>query len=98
MVTAEQKSNNVKAFEAVVKVAAFGGGPIAPLTEWYSLDPIHPTGGYWYFSSECPACRRPCLLFRDFSDGNLGNPFRNCGVEVTCNFCKAGLLCASETN
>jgi hypothetical protein len=97
VVTAEQKSNNAKAFEAVVKVAAFGGGPIAPLTGWYSLAPIHPIGGYWYFASACSACRRPCPLFRDFSDGNLGNPFRNCGVEATCNFCNASLRCASET-
>jgi hypothetical protein len=95
--TAGQKSNNVKAFEAVVKVAAFGGGPIAPLTDWYSLAPIQPSGGCWYFSFECQACRRPCPLFRDFSDGNLGNPFRNCGVEATCDFCKASLRCASET-
>ena len=96
MVTPAQKSKNVKAFEDVVKVAALGGGPIAPLTEWYSLAPIQPTGGYWYFSFECPACRRPCPLFRDFSDGHLGSPFTNCGVQAICNFCKASLRCASE--
>jgi hypothetical protein len=97
VVTPEQKSKNVKAFEDVVKVAALGDGPIAPLTEWCSLAPIQPTGGYWYFSFECPACRRRCPLFRDFSDGHLGSPFTNCGVQAICNFCKANLRCASES-
>lgn len=89
VVTPEQKVKNVEAFESLIKVAAYGGGPILPLTEWCSLAPIHPTGGYWYFSFECPACRLVSPMFRDFSDGNLGNPFVNFGLVATCYFCKA---------
>jgi hypothetical protein len=96
VVTPEQKFRNVKAFEDLVKVAALGGGPIAPLTAWFSLAPIQPTGGHWFFSFECPACRRASPLFRDFSEGHLGSPFRNCGVQAICYFCKANVLCASE--
>lgn len=88
---------NVEAFESLIKVAAFGDGPILPLTEWYSLAPIHPTGGYWYFSFECPACQRVSPIFRDYSDGNLGNPFVNYGVVAICYFCQANIRCASET-
>jgi hypothetical protein len=43
----EQEVNNVKAFESLVKVAAFGGGPILPLTGWYTLAPIEANGGCW---------------------------------------------------
>lgn len=96
MATAEQKSTNVRAFEDLVKVAAFGGGPIAPLTSWYSLGEIEPIGGYWYFSFNCPSCERDSPLFRDFSDGHLGSPFRSCGVRASCFFCKVELRCASE--
>lgn len=96
VVTPEQKLKNVKALEDVVKVAALGGGPIAPLTDWFSLAPIQPTGGCWYFSFACPACRRVSPLFRDFSDGHLGSPFANCGVQTICYFCKANVHCASE--
>ena len=96
MVTPEQQSMNVKAFEDVIKVAAFGGAPIAPLTDWYSLAPIQPNGGYWYFSFECPACRHASPLFRDSSDGHLGSPFTNCGVQAICYFCKANVRFASE--
>lgn len=45
VVTIEQKVKNVTAFETVVKVAAIGETPIAPLTNWYSLAPINPIGG-----------------------------------------------------
>lgn len=97
MVTPEQRLQNVKAFEAVVKVAAIGeGGPIAPLTDWSSLAPIQPAGGYWYFSFECEACHRVSPMFRDFSDGHLGNPFVKYGVRTTCYFCNANVQCASE--
>ena len=93
----EQEVNNVKAFEALVKVAAYGDGPILPLTGWYSLAPIEPAGGYWYFSFECPTCHRVSPMFRDFSDGHLGSPFKNYGVRTTCYFCKAAVQVASET-
>ncbi len=97
MIPPEQQAKNVNAFETVVKVAAFGGGPIAPLTNWHSLAPIKPTGGLWYFSFDCPACQRVSPMFRDFSDGNLGNPFTKYGVDVTCHFCKANVRCASQS-
>lgn len=88
---------NVKAFETLIKVAALGeGGPIAPLTHWYQLGPIQPTGGYWYFSFECPTCHRVSPMFRDSSDGHLGNPFKNYGVTAACYFCNANVQCASE--
>lgn len=93
---AEQEVNSVKAFESLVKVAAFGGGPILPLTGWYSLAPIEPAGGCWYFSFDCPTCHRVSPMFRDSSDGHLGNPFKNYGVLATCYFCKATAHCASE--
>jgi DUF2971 family protein len=96
VVIPEQQAKNVTAFESLVKVAAFGGGPIQPLTDWYSLAPIQPTGGLWYFSCKCQKCHRMFPLFQDFSDGDLGNPFRNYGVRVTCLFCNANLDCASE--
>jgi hypothetical protein len=92
----EQQVNNVKAFESLVKVAAFGGGPILPLTSWYTLAPIEPAGGCWYFSFECLTCHGASPMFRDFSDGHLGNPFKNYGVFATCYFCKATAQCASD--
>jgi hypothetical protein len=92
----EQEVNNVKAFESLVEVAAFGGGPILPLTGWYTLAPIEPVGGCRYFSFECPTCHRVAPMFRDFSDGHLGNPFRSYGIRATCYFCKATDQCASE--
>jgi hypothetical protein len=94
--TAEQEAKNVKAFESVVKVAALGGGPILPLGHWFTLAPIEPTGGHWYFSVECPVCRRMSPMFRDFSDGHLGRPFTNGGVVVVCYFCKADVRCVAE--
>jgi hypothetical protein len=96
-VTSEQELKNVKAFEALVKVAAYGDGPILPLTEWYSLAPIEPAGGCWYFSFECPKCHQASPMFRDFSDGHLGNPFQRYGVRTTCYFCKVPVQVASET-
>lgn len=35
-------------------------------------------------------------MFRDFSDGNLGNPFVDYGFNATCFFCKSNIKCASE--
>ncbi len=88
---------NVKAFESVVKVAAFGGGvPIAPLTDWWSIERIQPTGGLWYFSFQCPTCRRSSPLFQDYSDGNLGRPFKGCGFMSICVFCATKVRCAAE--
>lgn len=96
VVSSKQKKQNVKAFENLVKVAALGGGPIHPLIGWTSLAPIEPTGGYWYFSFECPECNETSPMFRDFSDGNLRNPFEKFGVHVPCYFCKANVECPSE--
>ena len=69
---------------------------MAPLPDWLSLAPIAPAGGYWYFSFECPECGETSPMFRDFSDGNLGNPFVNYGFHATCFFCKSNVKCASE--
>jgi len=96
LVTPEQKARNVKACEDLIKVAALGGGPVAPLPDWLSLAHITPAGGYWYFSFDCPECRKTSPMFRDFSDGNLGNPFVNYGFHATCFFCKSNIECASE--
>lgn len=88
---------NVKAFESVVKVAAFGGrSPIAPLTQWYSIEQIQPTGGLWYFGFRCPVCQRSSPLFQDFSDGNLGQPFKGYGFISSCAFCATKVQCAAE--
>jgi hypothetical protein len=35
-------------------------------------------------------------MFRDYSDGHLGKPFKGCGVHATCYFCKASAQCTSE--
>jgi hypothetical protein len=35
-------------------------------------------------------------MFRDFSDGDLGNPFSGYGMQATCYLCKANVRCASE--
>lgn len=94
--TPEQKANNVKAFENLIKSATFAGVQVAPLNEWFSLAPITPRGGYWYFSFECPKCGKTSPMFRDFSDGNLGNPFVNYGLHTTCFSCKSNIKCASE--
>lgn len=96
VVTSEQKSRNVEAFEKLVKVASLGEGPIAPLTDWYSLAPTEPMGGHWYFGFDCPACSRFSPLFLDFSDGHLGNPFSSYGVQATCYSCKVNVRCPSE--
>ncbi len=96
MITPEQLIKNVNALETLIKVAAIGGRPIEPLTNWYPLAPIQPTGGLWYFSFECPVCRRIFPLFRDFSEGDLGNPFVGYGVRAPCLFCKANLQCPSQ--
>lgn len=96
MVSAEQESKNVKAFEAVVKVAALGDGPILPLDAWYFLAPIEPIAGVWYFSVDCPVCNRVSPIFRDFSDGNLGSPFKQYGVQVNCRSCKSKIRSPSE--
>lgn len=96
MTARDQTEANVNAFESVVKVAAFGGGAIRPLEEWYSLAPIQPSGGFWYFAFNCPVCLRASPLFRDFSDGHLGKPFKGCGVRLICHFCKAPVRCSSE--
>jgi hypothetical protein len=96
VVSLDQKLKNVTAFETVVKVASLGGAPVAPLTDWYSLAPIQPSGGRWYFGFECPTCNRFSPMFLDFSDGNMGNPFRNHGVHATCYFCQSNVRCASE--
>lgn len=94
--TPEQKANNVRAFENLIKSAVFGGVQVAPLHDWFSLAPITPEGGYWYFSFECPQCRKTSPMFRDFSDGNLGNPFVNYGFNAVCIFCNSNVKCASE--
>jgi Protein of unknown function (DUF2971) len=96
VVTPERRGSNVKAFEDLIEVASYAEGPVAPLTDWYSLAPIQPTGGYWYFSFECPACRRISPMFRDCSEGRLGNPFVNYGFRAICYFCNAHIRCASE--
>lgn len=95
--TPEQKAQNVKAFETVVKVAAMDGGPpIAPLMDWYSLGQVSPVGGRWYFCAPCEGCRRDSPLFGDFSEGDLGMPFRGCGVQSTCYFCTTPIRYTSE--
>jgi hypothetical protein len=94
--TAEQKSKNVQAFESLVRVAAFGDVPIAPLASWYALAPIDPIGAHWYFGFDCPACGRLSPLFRDFSDGHLGNPFSKYGLLAICYLCKKNVRCPSE--
>src|SRR5687767_4995237 len=81
----------------LVKVAALGEAPVAPLTAWYALARIEPTPGYWYFGFDCPACRRFSPMFRDFSDGHLGNPFSNYGVHAACYCCKVDVRCPSES-
>ena len=96
MVTPEQRENNVKAFDDLIKVVSYDEGPVAPLTDWYSLALIQPTGGYWYFSFECPPCGRISPMFRDYSEGRLGNPFANYGFDAICYFCNAHIRCASE--
>jgi hypothetical protein len=96
-VTPEQKSQNVKALETVVEVAAGEDGhPVLPLTEWYSLGPVSPAGGCWYFVATCPHCRFVSPLFADYSEGDLGNPFKGGGVHSTCHFCGAPISCPSE--
>lgn len=94
--TQDRKEKNVKGFESLIKVAALGEGPIHPLSDWFSLAPIEPVGGYWYFSFVCPNCKKTSPMFRDFSDGNLGNPFQNYGVRVPCHFCKSNVECPSD--
>jgi hypothetical protein len=95
-VSPEQAEINVRGFEDVVRLASYGETPIGPLAGWYSIAPIQPVGGAWYFGFECPECRRTTPFFRDCSEGNLGNPFVGNGFEAICFFCKSAVKCASE--
>ena len=79
---------NTSALESQVKLAAEVGGPIPPLDETLPLSKIKPNTDTWYFSIECPKCRRTSPIFRDYSDGKLGNPFTGRGAVVAaCHFC-----------
>jgi hypothetical protein len=79
---------NTSALESQVKLAAEVGGPLPPLDETFPLSKIKPNTDTWYFSVECPKCRRTCRIFRDYSDGKLGNPFTGRGAVVAaCHFC-----------
>ena len=70
-----------------MKLVAEEGGRIPPLDETIPLSKIKPTGDAWYFSIECPKCRRTSPTFRDYSDGKLGNPFTGRGAVVAaCHF------------
>jgi len=79
---------NTSALESQVKLAAEVGGPLPPLDETFPLSKIKPNTDTWYFSVECPKCRRTSPIFRDYSDGKLGNPFTGRGAVVAaCHFC-----------
>jgi hypothetical protein len=96
-VNLKQNDKNVKAFESVIKVAAGEGGhPVAPLMGWYSLEQVSPAGGCWYFVATCLRCRFVSPLFADYSEGDLGNPFKGGGVHSACHFCSAPISCPSE--
>ena len=73
---------NTSALESQVKLASDGGGPLPPLDETLPLSKIKPNTDTWYFSIECPKCRRTSPIFRDYSDGKLGNPFTGRGAVV----------------
>jgi hypothetical protein len=96
---AEKGLGNVRALEAVIRVATESEGdtPIAALTAWYQLAPVHAIGGHWYFTALCPTCRGRIPLFGDYSDGNLGNPFKGYGVIGLCSQCHARSTFPSET-
>jgi hypothetical protein len=96
---ANQEEKNVEACENLVKVIALGkpGTPIEPLPGWLALAPIEPAGGAWYFSFYCPRCHKLSPMFRDFSDGHLGKPFKGYGFHATCYFCKAAAKPISES-
>jgi len=98
MVTQEQKDAGQKAFDSVVKVAAYGENncPIAPLTKWWPIASIAPEGGNWYFCCNCPNCGTSIPLVRDYSEGNLGKPFRGYGLTATCASCEKDVACPSE--
>ena len=66
---------NTSALESQVKLAAEVGGPLPPLDETLPLSKIKPNADTWYFSIQCPKCRRTSPIFRDYSNGKLGNPF-----------------------
>jgi hypothetical protein len=88
---------NTSAFESLVKVAAQEGGAIPPLDETFPLSKIKPNADTWYFSIECPKCRRTSPIFRDYSNGKLGNPFTGRGAVVAaCHFCAHQIRVAPE--
>jgi hypothetical protein len=96
LASAEQKLSNVRALETVTKVCADGRTPVAPLNAWFSLAPIEPKGGYWYFGLECLECQQFSPAFQDYSDGNLGKAFKGGGVVAVCYLCKKENRCQSE--
>ncbi len=95
MATEDKKAKNLKAFESLVKVAS-AGTPISPLEHEFALAGIEPENGQWYFGVECPNCKHFTPIFRDYSEGGLGNPFTGRGgVTVSCQYCPAELRAAA---
>ncbi len=95
MATEDKKTKNLKEFEALVK-AASAGTPISPLQHQFDLSGIKPENGQWYFAIECPNCKHATPIFRDYSEGELGNPFTGPGgVTVSCHYCPAELRAAA---
>ena len=88
---------NTSAFESLVKLAAQVGGPIPPVDETFPLSKIKLNADTWYFSIECPKCRRTSPIFRDYSNGKLGNPFTGRGAVVAaCHFCARQIRAAPD--
>jgi len=90
-----QEAKNTEALETLIKVAAHGG-PILPFDRTFSLAPVKPVPGTWYFCVDCSSCRRTSPVARDFSGGRLGKPFSGEGIKALCHFCQATIRARGE--
>ncbi len=97
MVTESQKKTNVEAFENMLTFVFNDKELIAPLDDTYSFVRVTPIAGTSYFFAECSHCQRSSPLFRDPSNGQMGNPFSGPGgFRVPCAFCPEEIRVGSQ--
>jgi hypothetical protein len=97
MATKAQERKNVKAFESMLDFVFNNKNIVAPLFETYSFAKVKPTAGTSYFVAECNHCNRSSPLFRDPTNGQMGNPFTGPGgFRAPCAFCPQEIRAGSQ--
>jgi hypothetical protein len=90
-----KETGNVKAFEDLVKVAAHGGPQAMDVPETFSLAPISPVSGGWYFGVKCEDCRNISPAFVDATRGSQPKLFEKCArmrIHLRCTHCQCRLI------